>query len=299
MQKLEVFKGLKDTKNNLNVLDGNLLVLNKVFRNLNNWYNSHIEYNDQSFNIINEHREDNLFPEPSGININMMPIRYFDIDNTLPEYLDGYRKLIQSCPVTTFDFHPENLKKAVYRYDRTVYLTVHESIVPDGETQRRPGIHIERPLALKKSGRVYKREDPYNYESEYHSLAWGLGYRCPHNGVPVDGIYMASNIDNSCEVYSCIIKNPSDFTDQHGGVEHARDYFINGKKLMANQICWITDSTPHESLPLYAVINKQVQRSFFRLVVGDIDVWYSKHNTPNPLGTKPDCPISYIDKFNI
>lgn len=297
MHKLELFKGLKDKKNNLNILDGNLLVCDKIFRNVDNWYNSHIEYNYQSYSIINEHRESNLFPESTGININMMPIRYFDLNKSLPKNLDGYRKLIQSCPVIAFDFLPKKLDKVFYRHDRIVYLTIHESIVSNGKTQRRPGIHIERPLAVKKSGTFYKREDPYNFNSEYHSLAWGLGYRCPYSGIPVDGIYMASNQDNSCEVYPCTIKNPSDFTDRHGGLEHARDYLRNGKKLMANQICWMTDSTPHESLPVNAGLNKKVQRSYFRLVAGDISIWYSKHNTPNPLGTQPDCPISDIDKF--
>ena len=32
-------------------------------------------------------------------------------------------------------------------------------------------------------------------------------------------------------------------------------------------------------------------------VVGYVGVWWSKHSTPNPLGTKPACPIVDLDKF--
>ena len=35
-----------------------------------------------------------------------------------------------------------------------------------------------------------------------------------------------------------------------------------------------------------------------KLVVGPIGVWYSKHNTPNPLGVQPDVEIVEFDKFN-
>jgi hypothetical protein len=63
------------------------------------------------------------------------------------------------------------------------------------------------------------------------------------------------------------------------------------------------DRTPHESLPVKAPENDPMAthayRQFFRLVVGSISVWYSKHNTPNPLGMLPDAPISNEDKFAI
>lgn len=153
-------------------------------------------------------------------------------------------------------------------------MTVHESIIPVGKTQRRPGLHVERPLTIKKSGKIYRPDEPYNFNSVYHCLSWGLGSIAPRNKIPVDGIYMASNV--SCEVHPNIIKYPNSFIDKHGGIMH-------------------------ESLPMKAPTEdkyaKEIKRSFFRLVVGDISIWYSKHNTPNPLGILPDCPISTEDKF--
>ena len=60
-----------------------------------------------------------------------------------------------------------------------------------------------------------------------------------------------------------------------------------------NRLYWLTDRTPHESLPL----EKTQRRQFFRLVSSEVSVWYSKHSTPNPLGVKADCKIVNRDKF--
>ncbi len=43
-------------------------------------------------------------------------------------------------------------------YEAIAYLTVHESFVKKGETQRRPGIHIEAPLELVAGGHVAPHE---------------------------------------------------------------------------------------------------------------------------------------------
>lgn len=46
----------------------------------------------------------------------------------------------------------------------------------------------------------------------------------------------------------------------------------------AGQLCWLTDTTPHESLPLHPPANdqnaKRVYRQFFRLVVGPVSTWW-------------------------
>jgi hypothetical protein len=80
---------------------------------------------------------------------------------------------------------------------------------------------------------------------------------------------------------------------------------IIGKKkkidVQANKLYWLTDRTPHESLPVAAPVTDPaamyVSRQFFRMVVGKISVWYDKHNTRNPYGLMPDAPISFSDKF--
>ena len=63
-----------------------------------------------------------LFPPPTGINVNMMPFRLGDV-SSLPEYLRTYWKLIQRCPVD------EGEKGTI------CYLTVHESKVTKDESQ--------------------------------------------------------------------------------------------------------------------------------------------------------------------
>lgn len=224
---------------------------------------------------------------------------YFDLDATLPAYLREYRDLILELPVTRFDHDPTDLFKYTDRKDRIVYLTVQESMVPVGKSQRRPGLHIERPLAVQRTGMIHPPSAAS--KSMYRSLAWGLGCYTPYGGIPVDGIYMASNISDSCEVHPAQIKDPAEFTDIYGGIQHAKDYLGNGRKLKNNEICWMTDATPHESLPVVAPASDPtaefVQRSFFRLVVGDISICYSKYNTQNPLGIQPDCPVSDEDKY--
>ena len=59
---------------------------------------------------------------------------------------------------------------------------------------------------------------------------------------------------------------------------------------------WITDCTPHESLPLKA----ETSRQYFRLVTSEVSVWYADHSTPNPLGIKPpeNVKIVHGNKFD-
>jgi hypothetical protein len=60
-----------------------------------------------------------------------------------------------------------------------------------------------------------------------------------------------------------------------------------------NVMYWITDQTPHESLP----VRETTYRQFFRLVSPEVAVWFAKNNTRNPLGVEPQCRIVYGDKF--
>ena len=61
-------------------------------------------------------------------------------------------------------------------------------------------------------------------------------------------------------------------------------------RLEANRLYWITDRTPHESLPLA----QDTYRQFFRLVTEKVDVWYEQHSTPNPLGVVPPAGVKII-----
>ena len=78
------------------------------------------------------------------------------------------------------------------------------------------------------------------------------------------GIYMASNVEQSCEVRDCKVvkhKNKTEIIGKLGCVEHLRSILPSSTKLNANTMYWITDRTPHESLPL----KNATYRQFFRL----------------------------------
>ena len=63
-----------------------------------------------------------------------------------------------------------------------------------------------------------------------------------------------------------------------------------GTSLTPGQLYWLTDRTPHESLPL----STNAFRQFFRVVTGEVSYWYRDHSTPNPLGVTPDPRITRV-----
>lgn len=233
-----------------------------------------------------------VFPRPKDININMMPIRLGrGFGSVLPEFCQQYVDFIwEYAKSMSWYFTKEG-----YTKPRIGYLTIQEGWVPVGKPQRRPGLHIERPGVIKCGGIWHGPDTP-----TCHRIAWGMG-SIGEDGMPEEGIFMASTVDNSCAIWDGLIENPEEVTDKHGGIEHMRHLLGKPRMLKANEMCWFTDRTPHESLPIQAPKNDpkatHVYRQFFRLVVGPISVWYSKHNTPNPLGIQPDAPISDEDKF--
>eukprot|EP00483_Globobulimina_turgida_P011128 UN11149 len=77
------------------------------------------------------------FPKPKNININMMPfIMELEFEKTkLPKYLKTYHDtLIMEC-----------LYCDKTQIGKIGFLTIQESIVEDGKTQRRPCVHVEHP----------------------------------------------------------------------------------------------------------------------------------------------------------
>ena len=297
--KLTVLQGTLDSGNYLSALRGNALVWNKIFDEVSSChYRKHIDVTS-----VSHLRDGSLmkspflrdkplkFPKPRDLDINMMPVKLFD-DSTWPVNCKPYMRVLRShCPMA-------------YAY-LTTYLTVQECLVPVGSCQRREGLHIERPGRCGEARVVQKPSlDDHEkyYNSEYHGICWGLGY-CDYGlDLPVDGIYFASNIADSSRVFDALIVSPENVTDKHGGIEPMRPYLGEGHKLKANELCWITDRTPHETLPVQAPEDDptatHVYRQFVRLVAGKISVWHSKHNTPNPTGLQPDAPISDEDKFS-
>lgn len=267
----DILRGTLDEDNPLSILRANGLVLSTIFNLVNDFYDRHIiSHAKHSWMSV---RHGFVFPKPTGICVNMMPIQMF-IRASIPDTLVQYIPMILSCPV---EYDPQ----------KVVYPTVHEGLVLAGSSQRRRGIHIERPGALQDGGSVIPRTDP-----GHRYIAWGLGHNAC-DGIPVDGIYMASNVPASTMMYPVIVKNPEEITDSHGCIEHLRGRLGEGYELRANELCWMTDRTPHEAMQTSGVVYRQ----FFRLVVGRISVWHSRHNTANPTGCMPVAEISDVDKF--
>ena len=235
------------------------------------------------------------FPPPTGININMMPIV---IGNTwsIPLEYRKYIPLLMSCPINREE------------YGQIGYLTIHESEVMEEQTsQRRKGIHTESP------GTIYYNPTTYTVSNGTRSkweiqknasltVAWGRGNfhenfqdTCTFEG----GLYMASNVTNSTKVWNCEIQNLDQVVDQYGGLEHN---FVSsflrhpGNNLQQGEMCWMTDRTPHASMPL----KKGTKRSYFRLVTSQVSAWYEEHSTKNPYGVVPPNGVVVLkgSKFN-
>lgn len=228
------------------------------------------------------------FPAPTGININMMPFRIDDPARSVPASCEAYLPFIYHCRYGNAAWHTGDPSSRIW------YLTIQEDEVPVGSHQRRAGLHIERPRGGGGEMVFCDRDHPW-----YPSIMWGLGSWHVDLDVPYEGIYVASTVSGTCRVWPKRIVDPERTTDHHGGIEHLRQHLGEGTLLRANEVCWMTDATPHEHLPVppQASGATHVHRQFFRLVAGPIGVWYSKHNTPNPLGVLPDAPISDEDKF--
>ncbi len=137
---------------------------------------------------------------------------------TLPSELRGYWPLIQSCQT--------NAKSG-----SVAYLTVQESVVRKGETQRTPGLHVEAALEL---------TDQRCSEKVYYS--WGGG-RSTTKCI-VGGIFMASTQSNTCAVLHCTLLDPATVIALHGDVEHLRSHIVSSGAthsiMKANALWWIT-----------------------------------------------------------
>lgn len=154
-------------------------------------------------------------------------------------------------------------------------------------------------------------------DSEFAS--WGGGScecepncncKCPKDR-PRDSIYMASNTADSTSVYDALIcieplpvhhnapgVGDGDFgglgltqkgtvcpVNAHGDIEHLRETLAGREThLLPDAIYWMTDRTPHESLPLQA----GTLRQYFRLVTSKVSLWYAEHSTANPKVPLPE-----------
>ena len=195
------------------------------------------------------------FPEPTGININMMPFIRGEKESLPKELWPYYELIISKCP--TDDSEQGDV----------MYLTVQESYIEAGKTQRRPGLHIEAPASGCQRGEFAAALE--------HRWGFGMAYSADElHG----GLYIATSTSNTTAVWDALVDSKLGAVDTYGGMDHLRPYIGRGKKIPANLLVWLTDRTPHEALPQ----EEGGYRQFFRLVTSDITVWYAAHSTLNP-----------------
>eukprot|EP00428_Durinskia_dybowskii_P066887 CAMPEP_0170379500 /NCGR_PEP_ID=MMETSP0117_2-20130122/13375_1 /TAXON_ID=400756 /ORGANISM="Durinskia baltica, Strain CSIRO CS-38" /LENGTH=505 /DNA_ID=CAMNT_0010634941 /DNA_START=66 /DNA_END=1583 /DNA_ORIENTATION=- len=252
------------------------------------------------------------FPPPSGIYVNMMPIRLGTSQCMLPDSLSGYEEILKFC-----------LPFAFYSEGEVAYLTIDERQTEASEPQRRPGLHVESPGFMpvlygpKGRGRIQKVgksgsvDETFRLPSgrfvpgaEHH---WGRGIMM--RGEKVEGgIFMASNVSNTTAVWNCHINDEGgNFIGTHGDIERFRPLLGDPSYVLkAGELLWMTDRTPHESLPVQPVRGVDgslvvPHRQYFRLVLGEVSAWFADHSTPSELGVVPpkSVKIIYGDKFEL
>eukprot|EP01063_Lacrimia_lanifica_P038314 TRINITY_DN8114_c0_g1_i1.p1 TRINITY_DN8114_c0_g1~~TRINITY_DN8114_c0_g1_i1.p1 ORF type:complete len:313 (+),score=52.67 TRINITY_DN8114_c0_g1_i1:52-990(+) len=236
------------------------------------------------------------WPRRQGLEINMMPfIMAADFEGTrLPESCRAYYEHIVA-----------RLQRVLAKeMGRVCYLSIDEHDVVAGSSQRREGLHTESPgviPALQRALAAEGRGDSAPLKWWHH---WGHA-----RGHLEGGIYLGSNVEGSCAVYNAqVVAGPDEAGNAigpHGDVEHLRS--ACGKRLVmpANAIYWITDRTPHESLPLASTNGRRswwqwgaapevIPRQWFRLVTSDVSFWFRDHSTPNPNGVVPDPTVTSV-----
>ena len=230
---------------------------------------------------------DILFPPPKNIKINMMPY-VFGGDKfesyKLPSYLKPYFDIIKLC----YGSWVEDLNKIFY-------LTIDEGLVEPGRSQRRPGIHTDNsgPLNLKGSNLINSVCEGEGAGKKCY-FYWGDGV------MMIDevsgGIFIASNVPNSCRLWNCKIEkgpvNDSEIIGENGDCEHIKEFLPADKEVVLekNKLYWMTDRTPHESLPL----ENGTYRQFIRVVTANVSHWFADHSTRSPCGVHPDSNITKV-----
>ena len=237
------------------------------------------------------------FPRPTDRNINMMP---FVMGRTFEKYFlpfnlkPYYDNLILQC------LHSQDNE-----FGKIGYLTIHESYIDKDSSQRRPGVHTESPGTVYIASFDGNESTADDNKTVEHFLTkgegytevqpvvadWGRGWSSAN--VHNDGIYMASTVKDSCKVWKCqITQDCGDIIGTLGDLEKYREFLPDSETMKPNHIYWLTDRTPHESLP----VKKSTYRQFFRLVTSKVSVWFEDHSTKNPRGIVPDPEITKIVK---
>ena len=129
----------------------------------------------------------------------------------------------------------------------------------------------------------------------------------------IGGIYMASNVKDTCQLFPVRVNKPQlAVYDASCNLEHLRHLFGTPVKLRQNRLYWMHDRIPHEAIPyvpqlptksrvrykIKPVIPGPYQRSFFRLCCNDVSVWFASRCTPNRLGIVPPSDVTVVSHYD-
>ena len=102
------------------------------------------------------------------------------------------------------------------------------------------------------------------------------------------GIYIASNVPDSTRVWKCRVTN-DEVIGKNGNIEPMREFLpVKGTLLEPGCVYWMSDRTPHESLPMKTT----TMRQFFRIMTSEVQFWFKDYYTANPLGVVPDPHVT-------
>eukprot|EP00316_Scyphosphaera_apsteinii_P015956 CAMPEP_0119329396 /NCGR_PEP_ID=MMETSP1333-20130426/75717_1 /TAXON_ID=418940 /ORGANISM="Scyphosphaera apsteinii, Strain RCC1455" /LENGTH=379 /DNA_ID=CAMNT_0007338501 /DNA_START=35 /DNA_END=1171 /DNA_ORIENTATION=+ len=243
-----------------------------------------------------DHVDNVMFPPATDIHINMMPFVMGE-QASLPQSYHGYWPMIEEC-----------VRNCRGERGHVGYLTIHEGSTRRGESQRRPGLHTEGFM-----GPLVEPRTPGTAQCRRAAFwhPWGMGnaFKCSRApddprtassmspGVYEGGVFMASSVGGTCRVWDASLRY-SELVGALGAIEHLRHPLSRAAPsclMQASELFWLTDSTPHESVPLAA----DTYRQYFRLVTSNVGVWYAAHSTPNPLGVLPPPAVQVltVNKF--
>lgn len=193
-------------------------------------------------------------PAYSGTRWMMMPFRLDDVPRTInrKDWHQAIELMVALAPIQ----------------EGVGYLTVDEAEVEEGETHRRPGLHVD---GVNASGGIG---------------GWGGGGSIgqPGGGWGTGGMVVTAS-HTGCIAY------PGEFKARigpNGDCEHLRA-MLQGREavpLLGGRAYRLNATAIHESLRLGA----RVRRQFVRLSLPSEAPWYDGY-TRNPLGVEPEGPI--------
>lgn len=217
------------------------------------------------------------FPEPTGINIKMMP---FLVGKTLkechlPDFVRPYWKLIDLC-LNNHTSQAHHYKQAPNPDDGKVYFLTIEEGVPGPSNC---GIHF-----LNQTEHISHSLERISQGKGKLDIAGADGsveYSLTSSG----GAFIASTVPDSIRVWDCSVD--IDFP-KGGDIEYLRWALPKEIEGMSpGEVFWITDRTPVEDIS-----TDGGERQFFQIVTSEVSLWLQDYYTENPLAITPDPEIT-------